>query len=379
MHKRRPLGTAAITAAAAVLPITLAAPAGAATYKTVTAKAYSCTSGSYTPKKGFSCTYRYYKTVTARVYTSGSVYMKNTAGKWVAANYRYSATSKALYMKAPTPTKAATTNTGRATSYEYLASGSNKVFAYWDKCTPITWKVDFTALNKRSGKATTELTRLKSAFTALSAASGYRFTYKGTTVASNGEDKNGSPAGNGPSRMFKAPTGADITVSYSSTHVTGYNWRETANTYAIGLGGNSWIGPYSTVTDDRFAFRHFDGFALFDADFVHANEVAPDPFRSKGVDQIKATYLHELGHALGLGHTTDRYQIMYPSVQRDVPTRFGAGDIAGLKKLAAQPCFAPDSDEGPAAQPLRATRPTDTAPVPGPGKERSLPRTGSLR
>ncbi|MFD6556073.1 matrixin family metalloprotease, partial [Streptomyces sp. NPDC058398] len=176
---------------------------------------------------------------------------------------------------------------------------------------------------------------------------GYQFTYKGATVAADGEDKHGVPVGDGPSGMFKAATGADITVSYSSTHVTDYNWMELAGNSTIGYGGSSWW--ISTVTNGRIAGRNFDGLALFDADFVHANETAPDPTRSKGVDESKSVYLHELGHVLGLDHTTDRYQIMYPSLQKDVPARLGAGDVAGLKKLAAQPCFAPDSDEDPAA------------------------------
>ncbi|MEV6021215.1 MULTISPECIES: matrixin family metalloprotease [unclassified Streptomyces] len=364
MHQRRPLSTAAIAVLAAALPISLASSAdAAAAYKTVTAKAYACSSWSYAPKKGFSCTYRYYKTVTARVYTDGSVYVKNAAGTWVKVDYRYSATAKALYMKDPAPTKAATTNMGHATSYAYMFSGSRVAATYWERCTPIIWKADFTALNKRGGNATAELTRLKSAFSALSAASGYQFTYKGTAVAADGEDKHGSHTGEGPSGMFKAATGADITVSYSSTHVTGYNWKELANSSTIGLGGVSAMPSYTT--NGEVAGRHMDGFAVLDADFVHANEVAPDPTRSKGVDESKALYLHELGHALGLDHITDRYQIMHPGLQKDVPARLGAGDIAGLKKLAAQPCFAPDSDEDPAANRLVHNLPVGTTTVPG--------------
>ncbi len=44
--------------------------------------------------------------------------------------------------------------------------------------------------------------------------------------------------------------------------------------------------------------------------------------------------LHELGHAIGLGHVTDKRQIMYPAV-RDLTPRYGGGDLRGLAALGA--------------------------------------------
>ena len=41
--------------------------------------------------------------------------------------------------------------------------------------------------------------------------------------------------------------------------------------------------------------------------------------------------LHELGHAVGLGHTAAHSQVMYPVIGR--PDRYGAGDLAGLRRL----------------------------------------------
>jgi hypothetical protein len=45
---------------------------------------------------------------------------------------------------------------------------------------------------------------------------------------------------------------------------------------------------------------------------------------------------HELGHAVGLGHILDPFQLMSP-----VPlvTDWGTGDRAGLKELGAGPCL----------------------------------------
>src|SRR5262249_17239992 len=99
-----------------------------------------------------------------------------------------------------------------------------------------------------------------------------------------------------------------------------------------GLGGN-----YVTFHETNGEMTN--GYAILDADFVHATLTAPDPRTATGVDEIQALYLHELGHALGLGHTSDRMQIMYPTIQGNVPARLGAGDLAGLKALSGGSCW----------------------------------------
>ncbi|HEY3737241.1 MAG TPA: hypothetical protein VGL26_07330 [Jatrophihabitans sp.] len=52
----------------------------------------------------------------------------------------------------------------------------------------------------------------------------------------------------------------------------------------------------------------------------------------------KTTVAHELGHAVGLGHTSykvrGKYQVMYP-VANSAPTTYASGDLAGLAALAA--------------------------------------------
>jgi hypothetical protein len=51
----------------------------------------------------------------------------------------------------------------------------------------------------------------------------------------------------------------------------------------------------------------------------------------------RAAILHELGHLVGLGHTTDRHEIMYPVSQFNVRD-YGIGDLRGLALLGTQPC-----------------------------------------
>lgn len=57
-----------------------------------------------------------------------------------------------------------------------------------------------------------------------------------------------------------------------------------------------------------------------------------------GEKQARAVVLHELGHVVGLDHTGDRQQIMFPEVQRGL-VDLGDGDRQGLSALGAGPCF----------------------------------------
>lgn len=46
--------------------------------------------------------------------------------------------------------------------------------------------------------------------------------------------------------------------------------------------------------------------------------------------------MHELGHVVGLGHAAGDQQVMYPTLQRESPSAWQAGDTAGLRSQGAQ-------------------------------------------
>ncbi len=68
--------------------------------------------------------------------------------------------------------------------------------------------------------------------------------------------------------------------------------------------------------------------------------------------QKRTLYLHELGHVMGLQHTSKRSQLMYPSLNSSTPSHFAAGDKKGLALLGRR--------QGCVAIPTRPAAPTVT-------------------
>ena len=90
----------------------------------------------------------------------------------------------------------------------------------------------------------------------------------------------------------------------------------------------AWTGTY--YHDERYASR-YDG-ALIVLDRARAGRPGFEGWWTHGM-----TLLHELGHAVGLGHVGDPEQTMYGGRSPDLALDdWGEGDLAGLDAVGAQ-------------------------------------------
>ena len=170
----------------------------------------------------------------------------------------------------------------------------------WARCdTPITWSIDTSRLTPAEVKVATE--QMTTDFTKWGKASGLSFTYVGE-VPTTYDDKTLTLTSD---------------VHPSSRHI-----------YIAFLHNSD-----SSMLDDRTV-----GFATPTKVYPNNKEIVEGSV-VLGIDYVKkvnkahsaSLYLHELGHALGLGHGTVKSDAMYYIV--DTTNELSPQDIAGIKAL----------------------------------------------
>lgn len=175
--------------------------------------------------------------------------------------------------------------------------------AGWTTCGTVTWSIDPESL--ATGNVERELGNLRWAFAQWSEVTGLQFEYVGEIATS-----------------YVAATGslAPADGRNRDRHIY-LTWMSPTQASRLGDGAMAIAAPSAI---DAASGEIHSGRAIFESGFVNATS-------GSAPSEVKAVYLHELGHIIGLGHASLEANTMYPYVYDD--TTLGAGDIAGAHTL----------------------------------------------
>ena len=207
----------------------------------------------------------------------------------------------------PTTTSSGWTPTATDSGYTFLyPNGSGGTQARWNPCTAIRWAVNL------SDAPSNALADAQQAISYVSSATGIPFQYVGTTTFAP------NPSGAGG----QYPSGIDAVIAWLAPAQFGATGAEA------GLGGDWWESSGGPE-------KIFEGYAIVNGDMAKS---LLRPGFSEGYSEGHLL-LHELGHMMGLGHTQDPAEVMYPSQGPLSPGTYDTGDLTGLKTLGTGGCL----------------------------------------
>lgn len=177
-------------------------------------------------------------------------------------------------------------------NFNYLDTRASR----WNPCRVITYRIN----PKRSGRH--GMRDVRRGVRMLSAATGLRFRYRGKTREL-------------PVRRNKVHFRSDMVFAFA-----------TARQVRQLRGGVIGIGGFTTGATGA-GFGITSGFVVWDS------TARLRPGYGRGRATWGKVILHELAHAVGLGHVNDRRLLMYPAVRRWGLSRYGRGDLRGLRQM----------------------------------------------
>jgi hypothetical protein len=200
----------------------------------------------------------------------------------------------------PATRRATVVPPARAGTYAFLHLDAGQPVR-WNPCAPVPWTFN------PKGAPAGGLAAVRAAFAELSRQTGLTFAHQGTTaeVPASGYLRQGW-------KSFR-PLLVGWTSAAESDLLAGRS-RST-----VGMARVLWTGSY----DGRGANR-----TQIASGVVAFNTATTAKATGSGSWYTYA--LHELGHAVGLGHVDDAKQIMNPTISSSLST-YGTGDVLGLR------------------------------------------------
>lgn len=195
---------------------------------------------------------------------------------------------------------------GQTSRYSLLV---NNPIARWNPCSRIDYRVN--DARARAGA----LADVKAAILRIRYATGLNLRYAGKTTK--------VPAGGTGDRY---PAGTELVIAWARPAAT--NMLGAGATVA-GRGGPVYSSGYEDGAGNP-TYQIRQGGVVLNANLNSRIRAGFGKGQTRG-----ELLMHEVGHALGLGHTDARGQIMYPTLQERI-ARFEAGDLAGLNRLGAE-------------------------------------------
>lgn len=189
-----------------------------------------------------------------------------------------------------------------SSSYSFLAEDADGPVT-WTSCRALTYRVNTDQM------PTGAMREVEAALAEAGAAAGLSFTYAGTTSF--------VPWASSNPTTFEV---ADIVIAWADATSA----PDLAGS-VIGRGGVSWA-PRTTPSAGA-QMQMTAGMVLLDTAFVPTSMSGPGA-------SLRGLLLHEIGHALNLGHVSDATQVMNPTLSAVSPETYGNGDKRGLSQVA---------------------------------------------
>lgn len=220
-----------------------------------------------------------------------------------------------------TPTQDADAAGDRYQVSNWTAPDGTKHRIRWNPCQTITYAVN-PRLAGRSAKArAAAVTDVRDAFGRMSQRTGIEVAYVGRTdeVPRNGANQSWSARQKAAEIVVawvdqdRAATRSNLIGGSGGDHPSGVGgwmmraWSDSSGTWSTAIGR---------------------GFVVINADHNRLYKAGFGSGMTRG-----ALLLHEIGHAMGLGHVGTTRELMYPTMLKRQSSNYKEGDRTGLKKV----------------------------------------------